>query len=380
MKIAFIVNNATYTSIPIEVANLLSEKENVSILSLYDDQKTVVEVCKQVAPQCCCAGFNYKHNRKLGKKLFRRALMEGDYDIVHTHQTFSGSLTRWLLRNSLDIKVFHTVHANHNSFGLRQNVLIGSTFPFCDCLIFNSESSLNGLKRWQKTLSRKVPSKVIYNGINVTRIQNADNTFAREFCTKNGITENTFLFAQIGRLEPVKNPILSLQAFHQFIMNKPHKDACFVFVGDGSQRLKLEEYVSVHPEIKDRVFFAGTIARDDVYSFLHRVDAMIVPSLYEGFCNVLFEGLSAGVPIIASDIEVFRELIDKNMCVHKFSRNSVDDLVHKMNEIMETPPSVTEIECSKRVAYERFDVSKCVNNYLNAYREILSGGKDDISN
>lgn len=374
MRIAYVINNATYTSIPIEMANILSKTDEVTLFSLYDSQEMAEQVCKEVAPAVIARGFDFKKNKLEAFKRLRHALLWESYDIVHTHQTFSGSLTRWILAHHENTHVVHTVHANHHSFSQKQNITIGSSLPFCDLIVFNSESSKKGLLDWQKRIIKKVPQKVIYNGIDVKRIQNADNQSAKRICEQFGVPQDAFVFAQIGRLETVKNPILSMKAYRRFLELMPDLDSRMIFIGDGSKRTVLLEYIESNPQLRDRVIFTGTLRREEVYSMLHRINAMLVPSLNEGFCNALFEGMAAGIPIAAANIEVFNELIDNDLGIRKFDNSDENALADEMISLIRNKSS-QEVRCRwKAVAYERFDIERCISRYREAYLSILSGG------
>ena len=372
MRIAYIVNSATYTSIPVEMANLLSRSYEVVILSLYDDQARVNEVCKSAAPNCSNIGFDYKKNKLAGLLSFKKELLSGKYDIVHTHQALSGTLARWVLHRQKKTKVVHTVHANHHSFTFRQNFIIGSTLAFCDRIIFNSESSRKGLLAWQKRLIKRVPQSIIYNGINVKRIQAAEDDTAEAYCRRCGIGHDAFLFAQVGRLEAVKNPLFSLQTFNELLEKASGLNVRMIYVGDGSQRKVMEAYVAEHTALNGKVFFMGTLQRDEVYSLMHRIDCLIVPSLYEGFCNALFEGMAAGIPIIASDIDVFRELLDDDLGITKYTPGVEKELMQAMYAAVSKIPDNSIKANWKRMAFERFDIERCISQYKREYERIMA--------
>ena len=375
MRIAYIVNNVTYTSIPIEMASFLSQTDDLTILSLYDQQCEAEIICSAIAPRCICKGFSLKKRSKIKAcSEFRKELMEGGYDIVHTHQTFSGSLARWILSGQKRTKIVHTVHANHHSFSIKQNLIIGSSLPFCDLIVFNSEASKNGMMNWQKWLISKIRKKVIYNGVDVSRIQHADRVKGNMLCGQYGIDENSFLFAQVGRLEPVKNPIMTVKAFDLMVRSHPESDAMLVFIGDGSQKVLIEQYIIEHSALKGRVVLTGTLQRDDVYCMMHRINEMVVPSLYEGFCNALFEGLAVGIPILASDIDVFRELIEDDMGVVLFDTRDLDDLAHAMWTQTQKRPSESEKETWRKKIYNEYDISQCAGNYRKTYLDLIAGG------
>ena len=367
MKIGFVINKATYTSIPIELAGLLANGNEVSILVLYDSQEKAEKTINKAAPNCEARGFDIKR-KAAGIIAFASEIRSGKYDIIHTHQNFSGSLARFLSNGKS--KIVHTVHENHNSFSGAQNFILGITLGKCDAIVFNSNASRMGLKNWQKRIVRDIRQEVIYNGINTKRIAGAGDSYASEICKRYNIDDETYLFCQVGRLEPVKNPMGSLIAFNKFITDNPAAKARMIFVGDGSQKARLKEYIDNNFGLIDKVHMLGTIERDDVYSLLHRVNGMIVSSFYEGFCNALFEGLAAGVPFAISDISVFRELIEEDLGLLRFDPNNTESIAQSM-ATMYGRKNMTDTESLARFAFEHFDTQICIDNYLALYKSII---------
>lgn len=106
----------------------------------------------------------------------------------------------------------------------------------------------------------------------------------------------------IGRLEPEKHPCLAIDAVA--IARAQGHDIGLTIVGDGSERIHLEERARVK-HLGDRVEFVGR--QHDVAPSLARADVVLVPSRYEGYGLVIVEALSAGIPVIATDVGVARE-------------------------------------------------------------------------
>jgi len=65
---------------------------------------------------------------------------------------------------------------------------------------------------------------------------------------------------------------------------------------------------SVH--LKGYVYEYPSCSDADLVTYLHHAQALLFPSFVEGYGMPLVEALSHGVPVIASDLEVFREIAD----------------------------------------------------------------------
>jgi glycosyltransferase involved in cell wall biosynthesis len=106
----------------------------------------------------------------------------------------------------------------------------------------------------------------------------------------------------IGRLEKEKNPILALDALTY--VRRTGSDVGLTFVGSGhlsnalkthTRKLGLDAYVE----------FAGHVS--DISPYLANADLLLVTSEYEGYGMALVEALSAGVPVLATDVGIARE-------------------------------------------------------------------------
>jgi glycosyltransferase involved in cell wall biosynthesis len=76
-------------------------------------------------------------------------------------------------------------------------------------------------------------------------------------------------------------------------------------IGDGPLRADLEA-MSRKYQLSDAIEFLGHL--NQPAPWIAAADALCLPSIYEGFPNVMLEAMALGTPVIASDIEVVRSL------------------------------------------------------------------------
>lgn len=98
----------------------------------------------------------------------------------------------------------------------------------------------------------------------------------------------------VGRLEAQKNQKYLIKLFSEL----PNDEWMLQFVGDGSLRNELEEFVKFL-NLEDKVKFLGT--RKDVQNILSESTIFAFPSLWEGFPNALLEAMAVGVPCISNN-------------------------------------------------------------------------------
>ena len=140
--------------------------------------------------------------------------------------------------------------------------------------------------------------EVLYNGVDIGSFRPPGSPLSRADAPADRLR-----IGSVGRLVPVKNYALLLQAFARL-----PPDACqLILIGDGPERAALERLAD-ELGIRGRVEFAGH--RDDVPELLRTLDIFVLPSLREGMSNTLLEAMATGVPAVASDAGGNGEIIE----------------------------------------------------------------------
>ncbi len=116
-----------------------------------------------------------------------------------------------------------------------------------------------------------------------------------------GIPEHEFVVAWVGRFDPVKRLDLLIRCA-EIMKDVPSR---FLLVGDGPSRAALEDMLRLSSAHKIAHLLGW---RADVGPILSAADAFLFPSLTEGMPNAVLEAMACGLPVVASDIPVLREL------------------------------------------------------------------------
>lgn len=140
--------------------------------------------------------------------------------------------------------------------------------------------------------------KVLPNGVQIANKQSRA-TFRKEL----GINNKTFLTVVIGRLNTPKGHIDLIQALDK-IQNEL-VDTIVAFIGGGEDESYLSSEVN-RLGISHIVKFLGH--RTDVGQILIEADMQVHPSRSEGMPNAILEGLSYGIPILATNISGITEI------------------------------------------------------------------------
>ncbi|WP_339503685.1 glycosyltransferase [Pseudomonas sp. RL_105y_Pfl2_101] len=112
----------------------------------------------------------------------------------------------------------------------------------------------------------------------------------------------TRVFGAVGRLVDSKGFACLLEAFGRAAAN--HSDWRLVIVGEGPRREALQARIA-RPDLVDKVLLIGHL--EEIATLYRAFDWVLIPSLDEGLGLTLQEAVLARVPVLASELAVFRE-------------------------------------------------------------------------
>jgi glycosyltransferase involved in cell wall biosynthesis len=134
-------------------------------------------------------------------------------------------------------------------------------------------------------------------------------------------------FLMVGTIEPRKGHDQTLGAFeHLWEGGSP---ARLVIVGErGWQVVSLITRIKKHPELGKRLIWLESLSDDELLDAYTRCQVLLAPSFGEGFGHQLIEGARHGLPVIARDIPVFREVAGEH--AFYFSANNPAALANEL--------------------------------------------------
>lgn len=225
------------------------------------------------------------------KKFFRA---NPEYSIVHGHMRSTASIYLGVAKSEGRKTVAHS-HSTSDDSGASSFVkqaLYRNLNDVADYRFACSEEAANWLFGNNRDLA---PVSILRNGIDVRRMAFSLNGRMR-MRTNFNIDDDALVIGTVGRLIETKNHIALVHAFARWCENDPRLR--LLIVGEGNERDFIE--MAVHEEsLEGRVFLPGKT--NEVADFLSAMDLFVLPSLHEGFGNVLVEAQCNGLQCIASD-------------------------------------------------------------------------------
>jgi glycosyltransferase involved in cell wall biosynthesis len=170
-----------------------------------------------------------------------------------------------------------------------------------------------------------------------------------------------------GRLVPQKGFAALIEAAR--ILDTRRVPFRMEIVGDGPERARLEELITRHG-VAHKVTLAG--GRDDARRLIASCDVFVLPSLREGLPLVVLEALHAGRPIIASDLDGLRGVLedgDNALLVDPGSPAALASAVEKL--LADRTVARAIARKGRASARSRFSIEQAAQSYLDVYEAAL---------
>jgi len=295
------------------------------------------------------------------RQYFKAKIRENDKVIVHAHLTWPFIYVA-LATLFLNVRLFYTEHNTHNKRRANRLFRILDRFLYgrYQRVICISEGVFDSLSRWVgPRLARKLV--VVPNG---ARLYSPVHRPAPE--------ASGLRLVSVGSLNRKKNFATAIGA----VARARHCVEKYTIVGDGPERASLEALIAEHG-LQSVVRLVGW--SDEVERYFAEADAQLIPSLWEGFGLVAVEGMSSGLPVIASNVDGLREVL-----------SGAGDSVTLISDVQSTQAwgeaisalfdrlrveNIGEIAAKSRTQAEGFSLDRMVERYLAEYRDFSRRGR-----
>lgn len=173
-----------------------------------------------------------------------------------------------------------------------------------------------------------------------------------------------FLF--LARLVQDKNPDYLIKGF----IAAQHMDRQLVIAGNNDAAPQYVEYLKVLAKDCPEVIFTGAVYDKDKDDLLNNAFVFCLPSTIEGLSIGLLEAMSRKLPIIASDIEANKEVLDENEAVWVRPENT-NDIKEAIEYCIANPEKLQEYkEVNYRKVVENYTWEKVTQKYLDYLKTI----------
>ena len=195
-----------------------------------------------------------------------------------------------------------------------------------------------------KVVGGKGAVAVIGNGVNVSALLEASKTAP-------SMNHSRPYIVSVGRLVKVKGFDVLIRAYAKSDASHTHD---LVIVGEGKEREAISRLIR-ELGLDEKVYLAGYVKPP--FCIVREADLYVGASFHEGFGLALLEAMSLGLPVIASRVSGFEEIMEANPeCM--FEAGDVDALARLMDQVLQSD------EKGRQVMPERYDFDEILKSYL----------------
>ncbi len=295
-------------------------------------------------------------------RALRSAMHRDMVQLVHPH-LFGDSLHAYLAARSLRIPVVMTLHTDFAAVRSHQKPVYRWLVRHVAQTVACSESVRDSFLK----ADPQADIVVIPNGIaDEFRHPRADRD---AILASLGIDKNTIVLGTMGRLHPVKQHSVLLDAMAR-LRHEARLPVHLLILGEGEERARLERLCQTLG-LTDTVTFTGL--RRDVARLLAAMDIAVFTSDYEAMPIALLEAMAAERPIVTTDASGFLNCVRPNVESLVVPRRDAAALAKAVRTLASNPVVAQRLAKAARRRFEQdFRAETMVRRYQSLYDEILS--------
>jgi len=286
-------------------------------------------------------------------------------DIIHVH-VYSAGILALILKYLYNIPYVVTEHfkiIKDDRLFEKIKILLGKIiFEKADLLIHVSEFMVRDIEKY----GIRNKYVIIPNVVNTSIFYYSEN-----FKNKNSEKKH-ILF--VGNPTSRKGVDYLLKAIH--VLKKKRTDFILNIVGDGEECQKYKNMCK-NLDINDITIFHGIKSKQEIAKMMQKCQFLVLPSLWENLPCVLIESISAGLPVIATDVGGIREIVNKNTGII-VPPGDADKLSSAIDFMLDNYSKYNRNKISE-YGRKRFDYNIIGKKLYNIYKNILNRKCSHIS-
>jgi phosphatidylinositol alpha-mannosyltransferase len=334
--------------------SLIERGHDAQVITPVDDDETELPSWVTRAGRSIPVPYNGSVSRillgPLSQARVRRWLAEGNFDVLHVHSPETFSLSLLALGNARGpiVATFHASNPRSRIMAMMQNPLQ----VYLERLAGRIAVSVAARKTIVDHLGGD--AVVIPNGVHVVRYAGASPL--------PGWPGEHGAIAFVGRVdEPRKGLSVLLDAWPAVLARRP--GLRLLVAGPG-------EYDGPVP---DGVTMLGMVSDADKARVYAAADVYVAPNTGgESFGIVLLEAMAAGTPIVASDLEAYRRVLEDGRLGVLTPIGDAASLVEAIDRLLGDSDRQRELVDAANLAVARYDWSVVTRQILRVYETAIA--------
>lgn len=267
--------------------------------------------------------------------------------------------------------------------GLALKYLLGKRLK----LVFTSASQRKqtGLTRWlirrmdavvatsERTASYlERPAQVIMHGIDLEGFAPAEDRSALR--AKLGLPDTGLLIGCYGRIRRSKGTDVFYEAMAKLLERMPDAHALIMGRATAKDRAFLQEIKDqvTKNRLEDHVHFLPEVPVEEMADWYRVLDLYVAPQRWEGFGLTPIEAMACGVPVIATRVGAFEQIVVAGTG-RLVAPDSVEDLASALLQATESPATLKDWQQNVRPhVSEHFAIDREATDLVRLYKALLA--------
>ena len=331
---------------------------NVTVCSIYEPSEKD-QFWHKLSPSVkkCSLGKHKGENPIVTLYKIWRFLGKNQFDAIHMHGFFFYYLPTIFTKRKHNL--FYTVHND----AYQENVLYDAYIVRLKKYAF-SQGLIHAITISEQS---KASFEELYHCSNRMIVNGTTRPVIKDYCdiiNQQHFSSSTKVFLNPARITKQKNQIVLVNVFKRLI--DEGYDIALLIAGDMQDKAI---YSELTPFFSNRIIYLGT--QNDIPNILAHVDALVLPSLWEGLPVSLLEALSVGCIPICSPVGGVINVVKDNFNGILSSDSSELGFYEALMRYLNTGES--ELKCMKHnciESFNKYDIKNTAREYIDYYRSI----------
>ncbi len=353
------------TSLPSDIRLIKSMKREVGLKNTWKEWKSLREVY--------------------------RIIRKEKPDIVHTHTAKAGFIGRFAAYFAKTPIIIHTFHGHvfHSYFSKWKTKL----FLFIERRLAKISDGIIAISEQQKhelgtvfKVCKPEKIKVIPLGFDLTPFFTDTENKRKDFRTRYKIKDDELAIGLVGRMVPIKNHALFIQAIARILDNKEVQSSKlrFFLVGDGAERKNIENLCNTlnisFSDANQIDFIPATITFTGYQNKIDWVNAgldiLVLTSKNEGTPVSLIEAQASGLPVVSTRVGGVENIVIENETALLCQSDNLNEFTEKLLYLIQNPEKRENMRGKGRQnVLPKYHYTRLVQD-IDQYYQLLLYGRD----